>query len=70
MGKAVLALQAGPWNGEGSGAGQGERKRGPSGQNERSFFFLFCFLYFKALFKLISKAFEFVLNFDQNHTSQ
>ena len=32
--------------------------------------FYFVFFYFKALFKLISKAFEFVLNFDQNHTSQ
>ena len=54
------------------GAGQGERKRGPSGQNERGGFssFYFIFFNFKALFKLISKAFEFVLNFDQNHTSQ
>ena len=72
MGKAVLALRARPWNGEGSGAGQGERKRGPLGQNERGGLstFYFVFFYFKALFKLISKAFEFVLNFDQNHTSQ
>ena len=50
----------------------GERKRGPSGQNERGGLSscYFVFFYFKALFKLISKAFEFVLNFDQNHTSQ
>ena len=59
-----------PWEGEEEEASQ--RKRGPSGQNEggglSSFYFVF--FYFKALFKLISKAFEFVLNFDQNHTSQ